>query len=290
MQPIFITGIGTDIGKTVVAAIVTEALEAAYWKPVQAGYAQGTDSEWVAERISHPHGRILPEAYKLTLPASPHIAARQEGVQISLERIARQLTAHTDTLASPDSFAFPDDAYSPSRPELASQLSPEGPVPENIPGSPTGNLSEASSGSFSGSSTGSFSDQAAAVAIPFSGYQSAPDYLVIEGAGGLLVPLNEEEFVLDLIKQLDATVLLVSRNYLGSINHSLMTAAMCKMHGLKVAGWIFNDQYQHYESEIVRWSGLPFIASIPHHENPDSEFVRRQAAKVKNFLLAALNP
>ncbi|HTI08061.1 MAG TPA: dethiobiotin synthase [Puia sp.] len=210
MRPIFITGIGTDVGKTVVAAIVTEALQAAYWKPVQAGYSEGTDSEWVAERLSHPHGRILPETYRLALPASPHIAARQEGVKISLDRISASSRA------------------------------------------------------------------------------TSPDFLVIEGAGGLLVPLNEEEFVLDLIKKLDATVLLVSRNYLGSINHSLLTAAVCKSHGLKVAGWIFNDQYLHYEAEIVRWSGLPFIASIPHHENPDTEFVRRQAAKMKNFLLAAL--
>ena len=210
MRPIFITGIGTDVGKTVVAAIVTEALQAAYWKPVQAGYSEGTDSEWVAERLSHPHGRILPETYRLALPASPHIAARQEGVKIDLDRLSASAMAAT------------------------------------------------------------------------------PEFLVIEGAGGLLVPLNEEEFVLDLIKRLDATVLLVSRNYLGSINHSLLTAAVCKAHGLKVAGWIFNDQYLHYEAEIVRWSGLPFIASIPHHENPDTEFVRRQAAKMKNFLLAAL--
>src|SRR5882762_1004112 len=181
MRPIFITGIGTDVGKTVVAAIVTEALQAAYWKPVQAGYAEGTDSEWVAERLSHPHGRILPETYRLALPASPHIAARQEGVKISLDRISA------------------------------------------------------------------------------SSRDTTPDFLVIEGAGGLLVPLNEEEFVIDLIKRLDATVLLVSRNYLGSINHSLLTAAVCKAHGLKVAGWIFNDQYQHYEAEIVRWSGVPFI-------------------------------
>jgi len=92
----------------------------------------------------------------------------------------------------------------------------------------------------------------------------------------------------DLIHLLQAKVILVSRNYLGSINHSLLTAAVCKAHGLKVAGWIFNDQYQHYEAEIVRWSGVPFIASIPHYENPDTEFVRRQAAKMKNFLLAAL--
>ena len=87
--------------------------------------------------------------------------------------------------------------------------------------------------------------------------------LVIEGAGGLMVPLNETEFVIDLVKILDARLLLVSRNYLGSINHSLMTAAICRQHGLDVAGWIFNDQYMNYEQEIVQWSGYPALFSVP---------------------------
>ncbi len=72
--------------------------------------------------------------------------------------------------------------------------------------------------------------------------------LVIEGAGGLMVPLNEQEFVIDLAKMLDARLVLVSRNYLGSINHSLMTAAICRNYGLDVVGWVFNDQYLNYEA------------------------------------------
>ncbi|HXO74918.1 MAG TPA: AAA family ATPase, partial [Puia sp.] len=91
MRPIFITGIGTGIGKTLISAIVTEALAAHYWKPVQAGFADGTDSEWVGERISAlaaqgagagVSSRVAPELYKLKLPASPHIAAREEGIVI----------------------------------------------------------------------------------------------------------------------------------------------------------------------------------------------------------------
>ncbi len=105
--------------------------------------------------------------------------------------------------------------------------------------------------------------------------------LIIEGAGGLLVPLNEKEFVLDLAVKLDATLILVSRNYLGSINHSLLTAAVCKAHGLQVAGWIFNDQYLHYEQEIVQWSGIPAIASIPGTELPDTAWIRKQADRIK---------
>jgi len=135
MQPIFITGIGTGIGKTLVSAVVTEALGGHYWKPVQAGYDEGTDAGWVGERIGQK--RVFPELYRLQLPASPHIAAREEGVEINPDRIAAAL-------------------------------------PEVRP-------------------------------------------LIVEGAGGLLVPLNDRQFVIDLIKRLDATVILVSRNYLGSI-------------------------------------------------------------------------
>jgi dethiobiotin synthetase len=210
MHPIFITGIGTGIGKTLVSAVVTEALEAAYWKPVQAGFEDGTDSEWVGERISRPQGRLYPETYKLSLPASPHIAARQEGIVIDLDRIVRQ----------------------------------------------------------------------------FETIKTRP--LVIEGAGGLFVPLNDRQFMIDLIQKLDATVLLISRNYLGSINHSLLTAAACRRQGLRVAGWIFNDQYMRYEQEIAQWSGFPAIASIPFEDDLSRDFVREQAAKIRPALQAAL--
>ncbi|MDO6434670.1 dethiobiotin synthase [Flavitalea sp. BT771] len=206
MKPIFISGIGTDVGKTVVAAIVTEALGAVYWKPVQAGFDQGTDTEWVAGRLSDP--RVLTETYKLAFPASPHIAARREGIRISLDRIVEAMPA-------------------------------DGP-------------------------------------------------LVVEGAGGLLVPLNEEEFVLDLVKRLDARVILVSRNYLGSINHSLLTAAVCRANGLDVAGWIFNDQYLDYEREIAAWSALPVIATIPFRQDPDEAFVAAQAERIRGRLEACL--
>ncbi len=207
MQPIFITGTGTGIGKTVAAAIVTEALQADYWKPVQAGYSEGTDSEWVGSMISSGYSRIHPETYRLAMPASPHIAAREEGRTINMEKIKADF--------------------------------------ENMP----------------------------------SGRQ-----MVIEGAGGLMVPLNDRDMVIDLIKTLHAKVILVSRHYLGSINHSLLTAQVCRQNNIPVCGWIFNDHYLDYADEIARWSGYPVIGSIPFSSAVDIAFIRDQAAAMSSSL------
>ena len=158
VQTIFVTGIGTGIGKTVVAAILAEALQADYWKPVQAGYEDGTDSDWMRSVIQNNRTKIYPEVYRLKMPASPHLAAKNENRTISLEKI---FTAFAQCVA-------------PGR------------------------------------------------------------RLVIEGAGGLLVPLNEHELVIDLIRKLNAKVVLVSRHYLGSINHSLLTAQACRQKNIRV--------------------------------------------------------
>jgi len=207
MRPLFISGTGTGIGKTLVAAIVTEALRADYWKPVQAGFAGGTDSELVASLVSNSETIIHPETYKLKLAASPHIAAREENVRIEPDKILAD----------------------------------------------------------------------------FEGIKSAR-WLVIEGAGGLMVPLNEKEFVIDLVRQLDARVILVSRNYLGSINHSLMTAKLCRGYGIDVAGWIFNDHYMGYEQEIAGWSGYPVIGSLPFREPISKQTIFLEAERFKNAL------
>ena len=209
MHPIIITGIGTDVGKTIVAAIVAEALEADYWKPVQAGYHSGTDNEWVKRLISNSNTKVHPETYKLSLAASPHISAREEGNMIDLNLIL-------------------DDFYK------FRNLNNNG--------------------------------------------------IIIEGAGGLMVPLNENEFVIDLVKKMQAKVVLVSRNYLGSINHSLLTASVCKSNNITVVGWIFNDQYMHYEDEIVRWTGIPRIASIPFLNDIGKETISQQALSIRASL------
>jgi dethiobiotin synthetase len=205
MTPIFITGIGTGIGKTVVATIVTKALNADYWKPIQAGYESGTDSEWVSNYLAGTLSVIHPEVYKLNMPASPHIAARKDGVVISIKKICESIPINNRNL-------------------------------------------------------------------------------IIEGAGGLMVPLNESEFVADLILAMKAKVILVSRNYLGSINHSLLTARVCRQMKIPVIGWIFNDQYLNYEEEIMNWSNLPKIASIPFTENINGIFINSQAAAISSTL------
>lgn len=108
--------------------------------------------------------------------------------------------------------------------------------------------------------------------------------IVIEGAGGLMVPLNEQEFVADLITMLKVPVILVSRNMLGSINHSLLTAMACKQLGIRVLGWIFNDDYMEYEKEIEAWSGIPALASVPYAEKADRFFIREQAERLRNLM------
>lgn len=213
ITPLFITGIGTDVGKTIVSAILTEALQADYWKPVQAGFDDGTDNLRVEALLSNSKTVVHTEAYKLALPASPHIAARQENITVSLDVIAGK---YTDIRAK------------------------------------------------------------------------STNTLIIEGAGGILVPLNDNEFVADLIVKLQAKVILVSRNYLGSINHSLLTAELCKQKGIDVIGWVFNEQYMHYEEEIVQWSGYPRIASIPRLEAIDKTVIQKEAARIQQDLLAAL--
>lgn len=207
-QPIFITGTGTGIGKTIVSAIIVEALQADYWKPVQAGLTGETDTMLVQSLISNSISVIHHELYKLTTPASPHIAARNDNMRIDTNAIK----------------------------EKYDQLS-------------------------------------------VNNHQ-----LIIEGAGGIMVPLNENEFVIDLIQKLDAKVILVSRNYLGSINHSLLTAAVCKQRNIEVIGWVFNDKYMDYEEEIIGWSGYPKICTLPFSASVTKAFISIQANRIKTRL------
>ncbi|MXV15521.1 dethiobiotin synthase [Hufsiella ginkgonis] len=183
MKPIFVTGIGTGIGKTIVSAVLTELLQADYWKPIQAGDLEQTDTMTVQGLVINPRSGFHPEAYRLTQPFSPHKSAALDGITLDPERI-------------------------------------------NIP--ETGNR------------------------------------LVIEGAGGLMVPINDHFLMLDLIKKFDAEVVLVSANYLGSINHTLLSLEVLRMHGVAVKGIIFNGDADHSsEKYILQYSDIFYLGRIP---------------------------
>ena len=214
-HPYFITGIGTDVGKTVVSAILAEALGAHYWKPIQAGFDEGTDTEKVKSLISNKACKFYAEMYKLKLPASPHIAAREEEKTIEVVKLLQAFEQIKEKTGDQD--------------------------------------------------------------------------LLIEGAGGLLVPLSDQLLVADLIKLLRIKVILVSRNYLGSINHSLLTAAFCRSNDIPVAGWIFTDTYMDYEEEIVKWSGYPKIINVPLLPNIDAATIAEVAKQKKNAIIQALH-
>lgn len=188
-QQLFITGTDTDIGKTIVAAILTSGLKAAYWKPVQSGLADGTDTDSIKKLTGLPEKHFFPETYRLKNPLSPHAAAMIDGVTIDLERFKL-----------PQSNAF--------------------------------------------------------------------KHLIVEGAGGIMVPLNEKEFMLDLMKKLDLPVLLVSRSTLGTINHTLLSIHILKQNGLNIFGVIMNGPKNPSNREAIEHFGqVPVIAEIEPIEN-----------------------
>lgn len=204
-QRIFITGIGTGVGKTLTAACVTEALQADYWKPVQTGLIEGTDTDTVRSLLSNPVSVCHKEAYCLQEPASPHLAARLEQVTINVDSILEQANA----------------------------------------------------------------------------LQTGNRPLVMEGAGGLMVPLNEDTFTLDFIQQLQAKVIIVAQNYLGSINHALMTARMLQYNKVPVLGWIFSGEPHTNEEDVIAWSGYRKIGRLPQAAAVNKAFVKEQAAKLR---------
>ncbi|PJB11858.1 MAG: dethiobiotin synthase [Flavobacteriales bacterium CG_4_9_14_3_um_filter_40_17] len=200
---IFITGIGTDVGKTIVSAIVVEALQADYWKPIQAGNLDWTDTHTVASLVSNKKSVFHPEAFRLKTPMSPHAAAEIEHVDINLKKIKRPKTKNR---------------------------------------------------------------------------------LVIEGAGGLLVPLNNQNTIVDLIRP-DDFVLVVSKHYLGSINHTLMTLEILKSRKLKNIKLIFKGIPDlSAESIIEKMSGITVIGLIDQEKQITPEMVSKYASQLKPIL------
>lgn len=202
-QTYFITGISTEVGKTIVSAIFTQALQADYWKPVQAGELQHSDTHKVQELVSNTKTKFHASAFNLETPMSPHAAAKIDGVGLSVKKIKRPKTQNN---------------------------------------------------------------------------------LVIEGAGGLLVPLNDNQTIIDLILPLDK-VIVVSRHYLGSINHTLLTLEALKSRGIPVFGIIFNGaQHPSTESIITKMSGVPVLGRIDQEPYFDKNVVKQYAEDLRAVL------
>ena len=177
MNKYFITGISTDVGKTIASAIVVEALKADYWKPIQAGELEFCDTKKVESLISNPASKFHPNSYALKTAMSPHAAAEIDGSESSIKQIKEPKTDNN---------------------------------------------------------------------------------LVIEGAGGLLVPINDRETVLDII-QPNYKVIVVSRHYLGSINHTLMTINLLQEKGFEVSVIFSGAAHATTESIIKKMTGVKGI-------------------------------
>lgn len=205
---IFITGISTDVGKTISSAIVVESLKADYWKPVQAGDLENSDSHKVKRLISNSTSHFFSNSYQLNTPASPHYAAKIDGVEITIDCVKTPKTANN---------------------------------------------------------------------------------LVIEGAGGLFVPLNDTDCIIDLIKP-EYKVILVSRHYLGSINHTILSIEALKSRGIEVAGILYNGDENHATEAIINSKyKIPVIGRIEQEPYFDKEVIADYADQFRENLQAMLD-
>lgn len=208
MKKYFVTGIGTDIGKTIVSAVLVEGLKADYWKPIQSGGLDFSDTDFVKSLIKNSNSIFHKESFRLTEPLSPHASARIDNVKITLDKIQ---------------------------------------IPETN------------------------SD------------------LIIEGAGGLMVPLNDYNLmVVDLINYLSSYAIIVSRHYLGSINHTLLTIDYLKNKNISIAGIIFNgDENKESEFAIRNYApDVPFLGRINQVDQVDSVFINQQKKNINWSLLS----
>ncbi|CAM1359708.1 ATP-dependent dethiobiotin synthetase BioD [Tenacibaculum sediminilitoris] len=202
MKKYFITGISTEVGKTVASAIITEALEADYWKPIQSGDLNYSDTYKVEKLISNSKTVFHPNSYALQTPMSPHSSAEIDGITIEIDNIKEP---------------------------------------------------------------------------------SIKNHLVIEGAGGLLVPLNDENTLLDIIKP-NYKVIVVSRHYLGSINHTLLTVNLLKEKGFDVSLIFSGDEHKTTEDIIKKMTTIPVIGRIEEEPYFDKNVIKEYADKFRENL------
>jgi dethiobiotin synthetase len=199
---IFVTGIGTDVGKTIASSILTEYFQADYWKPIQAGDLENSDAIKVKQLISNSKTFFHDSIYQLNTPASPHFAAFIDKITIDIKKIK---------------------------------------LPET------------------------------------------KNHLIIEGAGGIFVPLNENETILDLIPD-NAEVVVVSRHYLGSINHTLLTINVLKQAQKNILGIIFNGNDTSKSEEIIlQKTGLKKLFLIDNEPFFDEKVVLEYVEKIEGI-------
>jgi dethiobiotin synthetase len=204
-KTIFVTGIGTGVGKTIASAVLAEALQADYWKPIQCGNLDSSDSQIVQSLVSNSVSKIYSEAYRLKTASSPHYAAKAEGAYIDLGKCVAPATGCT---------------------------------------------------------------------------------LIIEGAGGLMVPLNENECVVDLISTLQAPVVLVCGNYLGSINHTLLSIELLKQRNIPLLGLIFSgDNFLDNEEIIQHFGRIKILGRIDKAKTINKAFIQQQAQKLAKTMV-----
>lgn len=190
---IIIAGIHTGIGKTVCSAVICQALGYDYWKPVQAGELNNSDSIFIDKNVTNPNTVIHQERYRLTIPASPHYAAAIDGVEI---KAADFMLPQTD------------------------------------------------------------------------------NDIVVETAGGIMSPLSNSFLNIDLMQQLQLPVIIVSNNYLGSINHTLLTVAAMQQRNIPVKGLVFSgSEFASTREFILQYTRLPLLFSIPAFEKITPEVI-----------------
>lgn len=187
----FITGTDTGIGKTLVSAMLMSALDASYWKPIQAGLEDETDTEFVQRVSEADRSKIIPERYRLETPMSPHAAADIDNAEIKLS-----------------DFKLPE-------------------------------------------------------------YKT--QHLIVEGAGGLIVPINWKETVLDLIEHLNLPVLLVARSSIGTLNHTLLSLEALRNRGIEVFGVILNGEKHQSNKETIERFGDVAVFEIETLQEIDSK-------------------
>lgn len=200
---IFVSGTDTGIGKTVVSAMLTAGLDASYWKPIQSGLEEETDTEFVKWITEVPKEQIIPERYRLTEPLSPHASAEIDGVSISL-----------------DDFELP-------------------------------------------------------------GFNT--DHLVIEGAGGLLVPINREDMIIDLIQTLDVPVLLVVRSELGTLNHTFLSLEALRSRDIPILGVVMNGpKNESNRKAIEKYGEIKVLAELDRIKNLNNNILISTFKKIFN--------